>query len=82
MTSTDGAGHGDDQGHDGNGGDASKGEQKMSDSMLVETGGPLEDDFSEFSSSAAAAIASGVNDDASSSVNNVRWHFRSSLTNM
>ncbi|VDL32858.1 unnamed protein product [Hymenolepis diminuta] len=67
MTSTDGAGHGDDQGHDGNGGGASKEEQKMSDSMLVETGGPLEDDFSEFSSSAAAAIAPGVNDDASSS---------------
>ncbi|VDN98826.1 unnamed protein product [Rodentolepis nana] len=67
MASADGAG----QIHDDNDGGALKVKQKMSDSMLVETGGPLEDDFSEFSSSAAAPIVSGVNDDASSSVNNL-----------
>nr|CDS30790.2 adenylate cyclase [Hymenolepis microstoma] len=69
MTSADGAGHGDGWSHDGNDGCASKGKE-MSDSMLVETGGPLDDDFSEFSSS-AAAIVSGVNDDVSSSANNL-----------
>uniref|UniRef100_A0A0R3WA41 Guanylate cyclase domain-containing protein n=1 Tax=Taenia asiatica TaxID=60517 RepID=A0A0R3WA41_TAEAS len=41
---------------------------KMSDSLLVETGGPLEDDFSEFSSSAAvAAAATGGDEEGSSS---------------
>lgn len=46
---------------------------KMSDSLLVETGGPLEDDFSEFSSSAAvAAAAAGGDDEGSSSAHLVR----------
>ncbi|KAL5105698.1 Ca 2 calmodulin-responsive adenylate cyclase [Taenia crassiceps] len=40
---------------------------KMSDSLLVETGGPLEDDFSEFSSSAAVAAATTGGDEEGSS---------------
>lgn len=70
ITSTDGAGGGQ-HGEDNPDSERAVKEQKMSDSMLVETGGPLDDDFSELSSSAAAAAAVGVNDDASSSVNNV-----------
>ncbi|KAM7533941.1 hypothetical protein Aperf_G00000106920 [Anoplocephala perfoliata] len=71
ITSTDGAGGG--HGEDNPDASVLK-EQKMSDSMLVETGGPLEDDFSEFSSSAAAPAPVGVNDDASSSVNNLETY--------
>lgn len=59
MTSTEGGGRVD--------GVPSK-TPKMSDSLLVETGGPLEDDFSEFSSSAAvAAVVTGGDEEVSSS---------------
>lgn len=68
---------------DGNGCDGlSTKNPKMSDSLLVETGGALEDDFSEFSSSvAAAAGVSGIevedddddDDDVLSSAQNVSY---------